>query len=580
MLAVRAMQGSDMLAVREVSPVGVGEVFVVAGQSNGQGVLPNRSTVAPTDERVVAAPHFNLTDIIRLPLPPTFERMTVDGVVGPRGQTSWCWGKLGDLLVQRFNLPVAFYNVAWSGTSMRNWRESITRDSTNFNPTEYFRPGMPYGNLKRVLQDYVPLTGLRAVLWHQGEQEYYDGNPPAPAYYNDLRTVIAQSRLDANFASLPWVVARATIDNETRSIYPSGHLDPIWDQQTQMAQNTPYVTLGPDTDTIQVPRLDGVHLIGPGLIAAAHAWNQALDGTFFATAAPLLPQALTGSIDLTLKTAVGRRVVPVGQSVPLTLEVTNEGATKASGIRVRCQLPAGLVCTNAGTFTLLDGVLLGTLPDLPAGFSTTKTIWAKPMLPGTYRIATEIIRADQLDTDSRPNTSIADGQDDLAWVDFRTLQSGSTVYSSPPSYNAVVLPALVSNQPAPHPTKADLSLLGVTDRHAVAAGKPVTLSLVVTNSGGAAASNVHVYCTLPPGGASFSSPNMSVGSGWAYGVVSGLPANGSATLWFQLNAPVGVRQFTFTAQIVAATPADPDSSPNNGYTNGEDDTATVSVTVR
>ncbi len=578
-LYVRATQNGSVLEIKKITPIGIGEVFVIAGQSNGQGVLPNRNTTPPTDERVVTVPHYNHTDTIRLPMPPQFERITTDGVIGPRGITSWCWGVLGDSLAKRLNVPIAFYNTAWSGTAIRNWRESITQDSTATSWGEFFRPKMPYGNLKRVLQDYVALTGLRAVLWHQGEAEYYDTNPMAPNYYNDLRFVIAQSRADVGYANLPWMVARASIDMFTRTLYPSKRYEPVWNAQMQVIQTTGRVFFGPDTDTLDIPRNDGVHLSGTGLIKVANAWNRALSADFFNAATPLLPQTTPLITDLSLAGSITNRVVPIGEDVLVTISLKNSGEYAASGIRIRCQLPNNLACVNPGQFTLSNGQLLarvgGTLT--PGGLTTLPFV-VRPLANGTFRLAAEIIRSDQFDEDSRPNTSFADGQDDTVWIDFRTLEASSSVFSAPISVNAVALPLVTSNQPVPNPTQSDLSLLAVSDRLAVAVGQPMRVSLVVTNRGGSAATNVQVQCVLPPGVGSFSSPTLTQSGQTVSGAVSSIPAGGTATVWFQVSS-TGAGSPLFKAQIVSVNPTDSNSAPNNGYDNGEDDTAQVAVRV-
>lgn len=578
-LHIRVLQGGTILATTQITPIGVGEVFAVAGQSNGQGVIPNRNTVAATDERVVAVPHYNATDTIRLPLPPVFERVTRDGVIGPRGLTSWCWGILGDSLTKRLNVPVAFYNAAWSGTAIRNWRESITQDSTATSWGEFFRPKMPYANLKRVLQDYVALTGLRAVLWHQGEAEYYDIDPQAPNYYNDLRFIIAQSRTDAGYAQLPWMVARASVDDFTRTLYPSGRYEPVTTQQTQVIQATSRVFFGPDTDTINIPRSDGVHFSGTGLVRVANAWNASLTNDFFNAATPLLPQSQAPVTDLALSGYADKRVIGVGEDLLVTIKLANTGQNLASGIKLRCQLPNNLACVNPGTFALRNGQLLRTLTGtFTPGGQTTLPFVVRPLVQGTFRIAAEIIRTDQLDEDSRPNTSFTDGQDDLVWIEFRTSGASGAVYASPVSVNAVTLPPVASNQPAPDPNRANLSLILVTDRRAVRPNQPISVSLVLTNSGGQTASNVQVASLLPAGVSGFSSPTMSLNGNVVSGSVFSIPVGSSATLTFLVNAPASGTAL-FKSQLTATTPANAESTPNNGYDNGERDEAQAMIRV-
>ncbi len=576
-LFVRDIQNSTILETKQITPVGVGEVFAVAGQSNGQGLVLNKT---PTDERVVRVPHYNGTDTIRLPMPPLFDQITPDGVIGPRGLTSWNWGILGDSLTKRLNVPVAFYNTAWAGTAIRNWRESITLDSTATSYGEFFRPKMPYANLKRVLQDYVALTGLRAVLWHQGEAEYYDLDPRAPNYYNDLRFVIAQSRADAGYADLPWMVARASIDMFTRTLYPSNRYEPVWNQQVQVIQTTNRVFFGPDTDPLDIPRGDAVHFSGPGLIQVANAWNAAMTNDFFNAAIPLLSQPAPPVVDLELSGSVSRRVLGVGEDMLVTLTLTNTGQNTASGIRIRCQLPNSLSCTNPGGFTLRNGQLLYTLTgNLTPGGKTTLPFVIRPLVNGTFRLAAEVIRSEQLDEDSRPNTNFADGQDDMTWLDFRTFQTNGTVLEAPISLNAVLLPHVASNQPTPDPNQADLSLQLVTNSLVAAVGQPIQVSMVVTNRGGSSATNVVVQCLLPTNVGSFSSSSMTINGQTASATIASIAAGESATVWFQVSGN-GAGTPLFMAQIGGTSIPDSDSVPNNGYTNGEDDTAQISVRVR
>lgn len=579
-LNVRAMQEATVLETIQITPVGVGEVFAIAGQSNGQGIVPNKSTVAASDERIVRVPHYNGTDTIRLPLPPYFDHISADGVIGPRGLTGWCWSILGDSLAKRLNVPVAFFNTAWSGTAVRNWRESITQDSTATSYGEFFRPKMPYANLKRVLQDYVALTGVRAVLWHQGEAEYYDIDPMAPNYYNDLRFVIAQSRTDAAYAELPWMVARASIDMFTRTLYSSNRYEPVWNQQNQVIQTTHKVFFGPDTDPLDIPRADAVHFSGPGLVQVANAWNASMTSDFFNAATPLSPQSVAPTIDLELSGSVSRRVLNTGEDILVTLTLANTGKNTASGIRIRCQLPNSLSCTNAGGFTLHNGQLLYTLTDnLTPGGRTTLPFVVRPLANGTFRLAAEIIRSDQLDEDSRPNTSFADGQDDMTWIDFRTLATSEAIFEAPISQNAVLLPNVTSNQPNPDPNKADLSLQIVTNILVASIGQPVQVSMSVTNRGGSAASNVLVQCLLPASTGAFSSSSMHLNGQTASGTITSIPAGESATIWFQVSGNAAGNP-VFMAQIGGVSIQDSDSAPNNGYTNGEDDTAQVGIRVR
>ena len=575
-LDIQAVAQDQVISHTRVTPVGVGEVFVVAGEANAQGTQPPQSVVDATDDRVNGVPHYNYTDTTRLPLPPLVSRLTADGPVGPHGLTAWCWSELGDLLTTRLNVPVLFYNAAWTGTTIRNWRESIGQSSTTAIGGTILPAGMPYGNLKRVLQDYVPLSGLRAILWHQGESEYYSTDPQATNYATDLNTLIARSRSDAGSVQLPWLVARSSADNGTRSLYPSGSYEPVTNRQNQVIQATPGVMAGPLADTIQMPRPDGTHFRGNGLSRLAAAWNQCLTDALWSTTA-LLPQSplLT---DLHLSAEISSRVRAVGSPVQVTLTAWNEGQQAASNVRVRCLLPPNLQFVSSTSLTHQSGSLLTTIPGVAAGQRVTLTFMARPQQPGTYRVAAEIVRQDQLDADSRPNTSVGDGEDDMAWVDFRTTASSPAQFSTAVSENAPSIPTVASTQPFADPNTADLSLQLITDLPVGQVNKPLSVSLLVTNQGGQAAQHVQVGCTLPAGLSFAGSSVMNVSGSVIRGTLSTILAGGQGVLTFQLT-PTQSGSWPLQAQIEAASPSDSDSIPNNGFTNGEDDTARQMIRV-
>ncbi|GAB4056083.1 sialate O-acetylesterase [Spirosoma litoris] len=573
-LDIQAIAQSRVISHIRVTPVGVGEVFVIAGEGNAQGITPNQSVVSAADERVISVPQYNYTDTTRLPLPPTFSKITAKEAIGPHGNTAWCWGELGDLLTNRLNVPVLFYNVAWTGTTVRNWRESMEQGATNTIDNTPMPAGMPYSNLKRVLKDYVSLTGLRAVLWQQGESEYYSTTPQATNYATDLKAVINRSRVDAGFAQLPWIIARASVDNTTSSLYPSGSYEPVTNRQNEVIQTTAQVIAGPITDTIQVPRPNGTYFLGSGLTRLARAWNMALTSSVWSTTA-LLAQAPTVS-DLRLTAESNTRTAAVNQDIPFTINVINESSLPATNVQVRCQLPDQLQFTSSGTMSYQQGSLLASIPSLDIGQQIALGFIARPKQAGIYRIASEIIRADQLDQDSRPNTSIANGEDDVAWIDFRTTESSSSIFSTTASQNAPILPPVISNQPFGDPNKADLSLQIASSSMAPATNSPVSVSLIVRNSGALTAQSVQVGCVLPTGLSFASSSTMALVGNIVRGTIASVASGGQAVLTFTMT-PTTTGNKVLQAQIEASSLADPDSTPNNGFTNGEDDTATVTL---
>src|SRR5690606_25019230 len=111
-LEVRGKTGDAVIGSSKVNRVGVGEVFLIAGQSNAQG-MTGKGAFGAGDERVVRADYNGVVGPNE-PLPyPGFEHLDEQGIISPRGKTAWAWGKVGDLLSGRLNVPVLFYNVAW-----------------------------------------------------------------------------------------------------------------------------------------------------------------------------------------------------------------------------------------------------------------------------------------------------------------------------------------------------------------------------------------------------------------------------------------------------------------------------------
>ncbi|QJW91682.1 T9SS type A sorting domain-containing protein [Spirosoma taeanense] len=294
-LEVRGMNGDQQVGtVTTVERVGIGEVFIIAGQSNAQGI----HTDAPvsTDDRVNCV-NYRYPDngFPNDPPVPQFTHLDngADFYIAPRGLGSWCWGRLGDLLASRLNVPIMFFNAAFTGTAVRNWRESAPEGGTAksvYDPNLLYPPRQPYINLKIALQYYANMLGMRAVLWHQGEADNLISTAGA-SYTSDLQFVINQSRQDYG-RNMTWVVARTTYgDNIPTKTSPA-----IIAAQNNVIVTVPNVFPGPATDDIQIPRTrpprndpEGFHFDYNGLLEVANVWNGSLDDAFFQNSTPHSP---------------------------------------------------------------------------------------------------------------------------------------------------------------------------------------------------------------------------------------------------------------------------------------------------
>ena len=288
-LEVRGMNGDQPVGnATTVERVGIGEVFIIAGQSNAQGI--HQEAPNPRNDRVNCV-NYRYPDggFPNDPPMPVFTLLdnTPGFTIAPRGVGSWCWGQLGDQLVRRLNVPVMFFNAAFTGTAVRNWRESAPDGSTAFGifNGEPYLGRQPYINLKIALQFYANMLGVRAVLWQQGETDNLV-NTETSRYVSELQFVINQSRQDFG-RTVPWVVARTSYGDNI------GLSDPaIIAAQNQVIASTPSVFPGPVTDNSQIPRSrpplnDGLHFDREGLVELADAWSGSLTNAFFQGSAPV-----------------------------------------------------------------------------------------------------------------------------------------------------------------------------------------------------------------------------------------------------------------------------------------------------
>jgi Carbohydrate esterase, sialic acid-specific acetylesterase len=310
-LEVRAYKDNALIDTKTIQKVGVGEVFAIAGQSNAQGGA-GVSTPA-TDDRVNSVNYSdNLTSYNRLPI--GFSKMVGDsGKIGPFHYVPWAWGKLGDLLASKLGVPILFYGAGHGGTSSENWSKSAQGLPYNGESWKRQDLGAPYRALENSVAYYGSLTGLRGVLWHQGESDAETFFIP---YYENIKNVINKTRENTEHSTLAWIVARVSRN-------PEPHDGPIFGQNTLISgfnndpnyPPVPNVFAGPNTDNINGSqnRTDGIHFdTYAGQIEFANAWDASLNSAFFANSTPMLASPLL-AVTLTCN--------PANPSAPISLNV-------------------------------------------------------------------------------------------------------------------------------------------------------------------------------------------------------------------------------------------------------------------
>lgn len=229
--------------------VGVGEVFVAAGQSNAANCAQFKSKqesgmVASTD-----GVNWKCGDDPQL------------GALGRAHEGSMYPG-LGDALYSEFKVPIGFAIVSCGGTVSAEW-QSWSLPAVGSVPL--------YSNMISRINQLGPF-GFRCVIWHQGEG---DVNTEEELFYNYMKSMIYRTRRDANWY-IPWFTAKASYCKwkdilMTKDTVRNVH-QRLWDEGISYK--------GPDTDTLGKEfrefNGEGVHFNLEGLKKHGKMWAECL----------------------------------------------------------------------------------------------------------------------------------------------------------------------------------------------------------------------------------------------------------------------------------------------------------------
>lgn len=269
---VRVLEGSRVLARDEVNHVGVGEVFVIAGQSNSTNYGEVRQKTVTRMVSTFDGAGWRIADD---PQPGVQDGSTKGSFVPA----------FGDALYRRYRVPIGVASVGHGSTSVRQWLPagenvevmptmrkyvvrgsdgSLTSDGTLF-----------HGLTERM--DELGAHGFRAVLWHQGESDA-DQAPEhsisPETYRRMMEEVIVSSRRRAGW-DVPWIVAEATYHS------PSDPKCPPMRAAQRSLWKSGVALEGPDTDTLTARYRQnngkGVHFNDAGLKAHGELWAQAVE---------------------------------------------------------------------------------------------------------------------------------------------------------------------------------------------------------------------------------------------------------------------------------------------------------------
>lgn len=233
---VRALKDGQQVAETKIDQVGVGEVFVGAGQSNSTNCSEELLKVAGGMVATFSGSEWRVADD---PQP---------GCHDKTGRGSF-WPAFGDAMAERFKVPIGVAVTGHAGTSVNAWQPG----GELFNWFE-----------TRVLQ--LGPGGFRAVLWHQGES---DVGMSAADYEDRLSRVIRGAQSTAGW-EFPFFVAQVSYHNPANPSYPSTRTaqKSLWDKGVALE--------GPDTDTLGGDHRErngqGIHFSGKGQRAHGQMW--------------------------------------------------------------------------------------------------------------------------------------------------------------------------------------------------------------------------------------------------------------------------------------------------------------------
>ena len=276
---VRALAQGESLVTNTVDHVGVGEIFVIAGQSNSANY---GEKLNKTQTGLVAA--FDGTNW----------QLAADPEPGAGGKKGSFMALFGDAMVDRFHVPVGIVATGIGSTSVREWLPggvlfsnlpALTRNVVTVGQGQWESSGKIFDTFTERMKELGP-NGFRAVLWHQGESDANQADPQrtlSGALYREyLEKLISDSRKEIGW-NAAWFVATASYHSPKDTGSPD-----IRAAQKGVCEDG-FALPGPDTDTLTGSMREkhgtGIHLSAAGLQAHAQLWVECV--------APWLQQQLT-----------------------------------------------------------------------------------------------------------------------------------------------------------------------------------------------------------------------------------------------------------------------------------------------
>ena len=285
--------------------------------------------------------------------------------------------------------------------------------------------------------------------------------------------------------------------------------------------------------------------------------------------------------ELSLFLRSSRRVVSLNDTVTYQITVKNNSNCDAGLVILENQMPPNVTIVSTDpSLSIGDAygnkMIYSMINQVPANQSVNAKYVARITADGTYVSAAELVATTNPQRSGIPGNGTENGEVDEAHADLRTMTSSNNRFLSPNPLQEA-LPSVRLNQPQPNTNEADLSLSMRSNSRVITVGNTVTVTLTVTNRGALTATNVGVMDLLPAGMQFLnSSSGMSVNGNTVNGLIAQIPSGQSVSLEFTAQM-INVGEFINQAQISSSGQPDSDSTPNNGYSNGEDDRASIGL---
>lgn len=265
---IQAIKDADVIDKVVIGHVGVGEVFLGAGQSNSTNYGETKQTTKTDMVSSYGGMKWQLADD---PQPGAQDSSKAGSF----------WPVFGDDMYAKYNVPIGISVTGSGSTSVNQWQPNGT--ILSYMPTskkyvkeigngQYEVTGQLFDGLVKRINALGP-NGFRAILWHQGESDANQA-PPVPQltseeYAAALTNIITKTQEAAGW-QMPWFVAQVSYhspDDTHCDVIRDGQ-KALWDAGTALE--------GPDTDTLtgdnRQNKGKGVHMSDQGLKAHGKMW--------------------------------------------------------------------------------------------------------------------------------------------------------------------------------------------------------------------------------------------------------------------------------------------------------------------